>query len=51
MLVTGENGTQTLMLCELWYLDAFARVDGESRIRWRVEEKSYMFLAGQANAR
>ncbi|SLJ83029.1 Uncharacterised protein [Mycobacteroides abscessus subsp. abscessus] len=36
------------MLCGLWYLDTFARIDGRWRIRSRVEEKSYMFLAGSA---
>ncbi|MEV0031997.1 nuclear transport factor 2 family protein [Nocardia sp. NPDC050793] len=49
MLVAGESGAQSLMLCGLWYLDTFARVEGRWRIRQRVEEKSYMFLAGQAN--
>ncbi|MCP2289456.1 nuclear transport factor 2 family protein [Nocardia amikacinitolerans] len=49
MLVAGEKGTQSLMLCGLWYLDTFARVDGLWRIRQRVEEKSYMFLAQPVN--
>ncbi|MEV0338399.1 nuclear transport factor 2 family protein [Nocardia sp. NPDC050713] len=49
MLVAGEDGAQSLMLCGLWYLDTFARVDGSWRIRQRVEEKSYMFLAQQVS--
>ncbi|MBF6384174.1 nuclear transport factor 2 family protein [Nocardia farcinica] len=48
MLVGGSDGPQQLMLCGLWNLDTFARIDGRWRIRSRVEEKSYMFLAGSA---
>ncbi|WP_040796343.1 nuclear transport factor 2 family protein [Nocardia higoensis] len=50
MMIAGPDGTQQLMLCGLWYLDTFARVDGTWRIRTRTEEKSYMFLAAQAGA-
>ncbi|MBO0855641.1 MAG: nuclear transport factor 2 family protein [Nocardia sp.] len=45
MLVGETGGDQNLMLCGLWYLDTFARVDGTWKIARRVEEKSYMFLA------
>ncbi len=45
MLVGEAEGKQNLMLCGLWYLDTFTRVDGAWRIARRVEEKSYMFLA------
>lgn len=48
MLVTGADGKSNLMLCGLWYLDTFVRVAGEWRIRQRVEEKSYMFVAPDA---
>ncbi|NKY87175.1 nuclear transport factor 2 family protein [Nocardia veterana] len=44
-MLVGEEGKQNLMLCGLWYLDTFTRVDGAWRIARRVEEKSYMFLA------
>lgn len=47
MLIGGPDGAQQLMLCGLWYLDTFARVEGAWRIRTRTEEKSYMFLAAQ----
>ncbi|MFF3224033.1 nuclear transport factor 2 family protein [Nocardia suismassiliense] len=45
MMLSGSDGPPSLMLCGLWYLDTFARVDGQWRIARRVEEKSYMFLA------
>ncbi|MEV6558652.1 nuclear transport factor 2 family protein [Nocardia sp. NPDC051756] len=45
MLLSGGDGPPSLMLCGLWYLDTFARVDGQWRIARRVEEKSYMFVA------
>ncbi|QBS39580.1 nuclear transport factor 2 family protein [Nocardia sp. CS682] len=45
MMLSGGDGPPSLMLCGLWYLDTFARVDGQWRIARRVEEKSYMFLA------
>lgn len=45
MLVADGDGPPSLMLCGLWYLDTFARVDGHWRIARRVEEKSYLFLA------
>ncbi|MBF6172044.1 nuclear transport factor 2 family protein [Nocardia blacklockiae] len=48
MLVTDHEGKQSLMLCGLWYLDAFARVDGHWRIARREEEKSYLFVAPSA---
>ncbi|RMI31407.1 nuclear transport factor 2 family protein [Nocardia stercoris] len=48
MLVDGADGSRHLMLCGLWYLDTFARVDGTWKIRQRVEEKSYMFVAPDA---
>ncbi|WP_216901534.1 nuclear transport factor 2 family protein [Nocardia alni] len=48
MLVGDGNGKQSLMLCGLWYLDTFARIDGQWRIRRRVEEKGYMFVAPSA---
>ncbi|WP_067686049.1 nuclear transport factor 2 family protein [Nocardia jejuensis] len=48
MLLAGDDGHQRLMLCGLWYLDSFVRVDDRWRIRQRVEEKSYMFLATDA---
>nr|WP_269781707.1 nuclear transport factor 2 family protein [Nocardia bovistercoris] len=44
MLTPGRDGASTLMLCGLWYLDTFVRVDGAWRIARRVEEKSYMYL-------
>lgn len=50
MMMAGPDGRQTLMLCGLWYHDTFARIDGTWRIRQRVEEKSYMFLAADAAA-
>ncbi|MFI9405106.1 nuclear transport factor 2 family protein [Nocardia sp. NPDC052316] len=45
MMLSGGDGPPSLMLCGLWYLDTFARVDGQWRIARRVEEKSYIFLA------
>ncbi|WP_405495271.1 nuclear transport factor 2 family protein [Nocardia sp. NBC_00511] len=48
MLVTSADGSTQLMLCGLWYLDTFVRVDGDWRIQQRVEEKSYMFVAPDA---
>jgi hypothetical protein len=48
MLVADAQGKQSLMLCGLWYLDTFARIDGQWRIRRRVEEKGYMFVAPSA---
>lgn len=48
MLVADAEGRQSLMLCGLWYLDTFARVDGQWRIRRREEEKGYMFVAPSA---
>jgi hypothetical protein len=45
MIMPGEDGQQSLMLCGLWYLDTFARVDGQWRIKERVEEKGYMYIA------
>ncbi|MGV9409616.1 nuclear transport factor 2 family protein [Nocardia sp. NPDC003693] len=50
MVVAGADGHQRLMLCGLWYLDSFTRVDGVWRISRRVEEKSYMFVAPPADA-
>ncbi|MGN2636619.1 nuclear transport factor 2 family protein [Nocardia takedensis] len=50
MLAPGQDGAQTLMLCGLWYLDTFVRVDGAWRIARRVEEKSYMFLVTGVSA-
>ncbi|NKY53079.1 nuclear transport factor 2 family protein [Nocardia vermiculata] len=50
MLVGAADGEQNLMLCGLWYLDTFRRVDGRWRIAERVEEKSYMFLAAAPGA-
>ncbi|GAB2639574.1 nuclear transport factor 2 family protein [Nocardia goodfellowii] len=44
MLIKDKDGNQTLMFCGLWYLDTFARIEGEWRIATRVEEKSYMYL-------
>ncbi|MFC9894312.1 nuclear transport factor 2 family protein [Nocardia sp. NPDC127579] len=44
MVIKDSDGNQTLMFCGLWYLDAFARVEGRWRIARRVEEKSYMYL-------
>ncbi|RDI54593.1 nuclear transport factor 2 family protein [Nocardia mexicana] len=48
MLTPDGDGGQRLMLCGLWYLDTFARVDGSWRIARREEEKSYMFVAPSA---
>lgn len=48
MLVADAQGKQSLMLCGLWYLDSFVRVEGQWRIRRRVEEKGYMFVAPSA---
>ncbi len=48
MLVADARGKQSLMLCGLWYLDTFVRVEGQWRIRQRVEEKGYMFVAPSA---
>lgn len=48
MLVADAEGKQSLMLCGLWYLDTFVRVDGQWRIRRREEEKGYMFVAPSA---
>ena len=45
MLVSTGEGQQSPLLCGLWYLDTFARVDGRWRIKQRVEEKSFMFVA------
>ncbi|MFI6774665.1 nuclear transport factor 2 family protein [Nocardia sp. NPDC050412] len=45
MLVSTGEGRQSLMLCGLWYHDTFARVEGRWRIKQRVEEKSFMFVA------
>lgn len=45
MLVNGDGGAHSLMMCGLWYLDTVVRVDGQWRIRSRVEEKSFMYLA------
>ncbi|WP_330180783.1 nuclear transport factor 2 family protein [Nocardia sp. NBC_01503] len=50
MVVAGADGHQRLMLCGLWYHDSFVRVDGAWRIRQRIEEKSYMFVAPPADA-
>lgn len=50
MLVGDADGAQNLMLCGLWYLDTFARVDGAWRIARRVEEKSYAFVAAGPGA-
>lgn len=43
MIVAGADGKQNLMLCGLWYLDTFVRIDDRWRIKRRSEEKSYMF--------
>ncbi len=48
MTVAGADGREQLMLCGLWYLDTFVRVDGRWRIQRRVEEKGYMFVAAPA---
>lgn len=48
MLVAGSDGHTQLMLCGLWYHDTFVRLDGRWRIKQRVEEKSYMFVAAPA---
>ncbi len=48
ILLDGSEGSRHLMMCGLWYHDTFARVDGRWRIRQRVEEKSYMFVAPDA---
>ncbi|WP_067679942.1 nuclear transport factor 2 family protein [Nocardia miyunensis] len=48
MLVADADGKQSLMLCGLWYLDTFVRIDGQWRIRRREEEKGYMFVAPSA---
>jgi hypothetical protein len=40
-VLPGEDGR--VMFCGLWYLDEFARIDGEWRITSRAEEKSYMW--------
>ncbi|UGQ14955.1 nuclear transport factor 2 family protein [Yinghuangia sp. ASG 101] len=45
MLLPGDDGRQSLMMCGLWYLDTFVRVDGAWRIRSRTEEKSFMYVA------
>ncbi|WP_194832876.1 nuclear transport factor 2 family protein [Nocardia sp. XZ_19_369] len=45
MMPTGE---QTLMLCGLWYLDAFVRVDDRWWIRERVVEKGYQTVVAAA---
>ncbi|HSA50847.1 MAG TPA: nuclear transport factor 2 family protein, partial [Yinghuangia sp.] len=45
MLLPGDDGQQSLMMCGLWYVDTFARVDGAWRIASRTEEKSYMYVA------
>lgn len=45
MMLSGGDGPASLMLCGLWYLDTFTRVDGQWRIARRVEEKSYLFVA------
>lgn len=45
MVMPGDDGQQSLMLCGLWYLDTFVRVDGQWRIKSRVEEKGYMYIA------
>ena len=43
MVLPGQDAR--IMFCGLWYLDEFARVDGEWRITSRVEEKSYMWVS------
>ncbi|MBY8858217.1 nuclear transport factor 2 family protein [Nocardia sp. CA2R105] len=48
MLVADAQGKQSLMLCGLWYLDTFVRIDGQWRIQRREEEKGYMFVAPSA---
>ncbi|MQY20293.1 nuclear transport factor 2 family protein [Nocardia macrotermitis] len=48
MIVADAEGKQSLMLCGLWYLDTFVRVDGQWRIQRREEEKGYMFVAPSA---
>lgn len=48
MVVADHTGKQSLMLCGLWYLDTFERVDGHWRIARREEEKSYLFVAPSA---
>lgn len=48
MLVADSQGKQSLMLCGLWYLDTFVRVEGQWRIQRREEEKGYMFVAASA---
>ncbi|BCK57793.1 nuclear transport factor 2 family protein [Nocardia wallacei] len=48
MVVADQAGKQSLMLCGLWYLDTFERVDGRWRIARREEEKSYLFVAPSA---
>ncbi|MCC3330779.1 nuclear transport factor 2 family protein [Nocardia abscessus] len=48
MMVSGGDGPPTMMFCGLWYLDTFVRVDGQWRIKSRVEEKSFLFVAPAA---
>ncbi|GAA5050470.1 nuclear transport factor 2 family protein [Nocardia callitridis] len=48
MVVSGGEGPPSLMLCGLWYLDTFVRLDGTWRIKTRLEEKSYVFVAPAA---
>ncbi|MFR9749619.1 nuclear transport factor 2 family protein [Nocardia sp. 004] len=49
MLMSGGDGAPTMMLCGLWYLDTFLRVDGQWRITKRIEEKSFLFVAPAAS--
>ncbi|MGO4615088.1 nuclear transport factor 2 family protein [Nocardia sp. 2YAB30] len=48
MMVSGDDGASRMMLCGLWYLDTFVRVDGQWRIKKRVEEKGFLFVAASA---
>ncbi|MEU6658834.1 nuclear transport factor 2 family protein [Streptomyces sp. NPDC046821] len=47
MVMPGEHGGDNggVLYCGLWYVDTFVRVDGDWRIKERVEEKSYMYAA------
>lgn len=42
MLVDGGPKT-TMMMCGLWYLDDYVKVDGVWKMKNRVEEKSWFF--------
>ena len=42
MEMAAKEGQDKLMMCGLWYLDDYVKVDGIWKIQRRVEEKSWV---------